>query len=441
MTSLTDGSQGNLKKVLRTAFVGVKPADQVMLKGYLRVLLRLEADLEWVSANHAQVDLFMISDEFREAASVQKLLATQVGKPVMYVQRTDTGEGGVIGDVVILPLKQVTQLNDWLSKNVGILNGGVAATVSEHIPAAKSQPAVPCTSTPTSNRAPVATSETHETAAKSTEPSSSQAAVKSQSHPTVAAEDYQAMIGLIKSLQKKPMGLFELTAKGEVAAIIEPSSGRLWQTQHTAAPVLSLTWQLLPFNGARPPVESSQDINQWLWNRAWTRAIDILPLVSDSQSYRLRYWIKPRDSDDRRELLRIMTALETAPRTISQLAAISETSEKTAKKAVAGLLLAGSLQADSYEQLEVNIGKAATATEPAKDPLAPEAKEPAKKLSPLESVLARRESGEAASMPSSTYDSTQPSAQGARSEEAPAKVEMQQERKGFLSRLRSKLGL
>ncbi len=60
-----------LKKVMRIALVGIRPADQVMLKGYLRILLRLEADLEWVAANHQAVDLFMINSEFNQSESVQ----------------------------------------------------------------------------------------------------------------------------------------------------------------------------------------------------------------------------------------------------------------------------------------------------------------------------------------------------------------------------------
>ena len=60
-TPVLDG----LKKVMRIALVGIRPSDQVIIKGYLRVLLRLEADLEWVSANHQQIDLFIINDEFR----------------------------------------------------------------------------------------------------------------------------------------------------------------------------------------------------------------------------------------------------------------------------------------------------------------------------------------------------------------------------------------
>ena len=57
MSNPESNANANIKQVMRTALVGVSPADKVMLKGYLRILLRLEADLEWVSANHPQADL------------------------------------------------------------------------------------------------------------------------------------------------------------------------------------------------------------------------------------------------------------------------------------------------------------------------------------------------------------------------------------------------
>ena len=71
VTSASD----RLKKVMRIALVGIKPGDQVMLKGYLRLLLRLEADLEWVSANNQQIDLFMVNHDLRHAESVQQLIS------------------------------------------------------------------------------------------------------------------------------------------------------------------------------------------------------------------------------------------------------------------------------------------------------------------------------------------------------------------------------
>ncbi len=54
-----------IKSVLRTAFLGVKPAEQVMLKGYLRIILRLEVDLQWVSPKNPQVDLYFIDNSLR----------------------------------------------------------------------------------------------------------------------------------------------------------------------------------------------------------------------------------------------------------------------------------------------------------------------------------------------------------------------------------------
>ena len=81
VTSASD----RLKKVMRIALVGIKPGDQVMLKGYLRILLRLEADLEWVSANNQQIDLFMVNHDLRHAESVQNLISN---KPVSYTHLT-----------------------------------------------------------------------------------------------------------------------------------------------------------------------------------------------------------------------------------------------------------------------------------------------------------------------------------------------------------------
>ena len=113
-------AQNIIKNVLRTALIGIKPADQLIIKGYLRVLLRLEVDLEWVSANHPQVDLFLINHEFRDASSIVKLLANQANKPVLYTSRTDVDEGWMLEDRLILPLKKLNALNNWLLHSVKV---------------------------------------------------------------------------------------------------------------------------------------------------------------------------------------------------------------------------------------------------------------------------------------------------------------------------------
>lgn len=121
-----------LKKVMRIALVGIRPADQVLLKGYLRILLRLEADLEWVSANSPQVDLFMINKEFMHAQSVQKVLATQHNVPALYVERDELDQGKLVGTTLTLPLKEIDLLNQWLFDNVQSLR--VNGVKSPHFP-------------------------------------------------------------------------------------------------------------------------------------------------------------------------------------------------------------------------------------------------------------------------------------------------------------------
>ena len=119
VTSASD----RLKKVMRIALVGIKPGDQVMLKGYLRILLRLEADLEWVSANNQQIDLFMVNHDFRHAESVQKLISSKPNTATIYTARSETENGYLSQDLLVLPLKDLEPLSEWLFSQLPFLSG------------------------------------------------------------------------------------------------------------------------------------------------------------------------------------------------------------------------------------------------------------------------------------------------------------------------------
>lgn len=112
-----------LKKVMRIALVGIKPGDQVMLKGYLRLLLRLEADLEWVSANNQQIDLFMVNHDLRHAESVQKLISSKPNTATIYTARSETENGYLSQDLLVLPLKDLEPLSEWLFSQLPFLSG------------------------------------------------------------------------------------------------------------------------------------------------------------------------------------------------------------------------------------------------------------------------------------------------------------------------------
>lgn len=422
-------NNNSLKKVLRTAFVGVKPADQVMLKGYLRILLRLETDLEWVSASHSQVDLFIINNEFRHAASVTKLLANQQHNPVLYASRASSGEGKIEADKIILPLKKLDALQHWLSSSVAVFGGsvpaiGVANDPLEHQEqnniTGKTELVLSVDSMV--NDTDTATTSTYQTEATASNTnvdtkivsahqanivasktninnkiasnnkansaridedyfssvlSANNSFLSNPSHKNNATStsrsikpmsDYKNIISLIKRLQQRPDGLQQIISQNRTVAVIEASCARVWVTDDTASSGIRLDWQLQPYAGEGLVAAEAQDLIQWLWQKSWENTEAFLPLVGDDIAYRLRYWIKPvSETDvtagntyqvsakDRRELLQVMTALESAPCGVNQLASIASISVKTAKKIIASLLFSGSLQADNYIQLDTYV--------------------------------------------------------------------------------------
>lgn len=457
MSSLAGSSQHNLKKVLRTALVGIKPADQVILKGYLRVLLRLEADLDWVSANHTDVDLFMINNEFREAQSVKNLLAKQVHKPVLFVSRSETGEGKITDEQLVLPLKKLNELSDWLARHVTALSDDIKA-ISETSDASEQSQTAQNLQSATQHSGTTHTTDPQEKKATELLSSTSTNATSDKHSVNTATpditQDYESIIEIIKQLHQQPQGLFELSVEGHKAAIIEPTSGRIWPSQSSAGIEKLLDWRLSPYQGQTPEAEQAINLSQWLWDIAWANADTLVQLISINQSYQLRYWIKPDNNSDRRVLLRIMTVLEMSPRTVAQLARNAQTSRDVAKKAIAALLLSGNLQAESYETITVNSDNvggqsgsalpvtdnddSAAANNEAESAAAAAAELDHAKLSPLERVLARRKAGIAA--PAYGSDSSN-QATNATPKQEPAKSEIRQTKMGFLAKLRQKLGL
>lgn len=387
MTSFMDDGQGNLTKIMRIALVGTKPADQILLKGYLRVLLRLEVDLEWVSASHANVDLFMINNEFKNATSVVRLLENQSHKPILYISRTDTGEGWIKDKQLVLPLKMLHNLNAWLLESVAVLKqGGGAVTdiLRKNQPDFKkinAQNTSQSGASHNNNVSNVSLAVIHKNK-PSSQPNHS-ANASNQQLPSRRAQDYQGIITLIQQLQKRPEGLYYMTTNEQTVAIVEPSHARVWLSghqddthwhePHPQPPKLCLDWQLKPYIGE--PLENSKatDLIQYLWQYAWMHPELLLPLVSDDISYQLRYWIKPSlaiandahhcrvlSKKDKQGLLSVMTALEFASCNINQLAQSANISIKSAKKIVASLLFSGSLHAENYTQIYVQVSRTAT---------------------------------------------------------------------------------
>lgn len=420
MSSLSANNQGNLKHVMRTALVGIKPADQVILKGYLRVLLRLEVDLEWVSANHPDVDLFFISHEFKHADNVIKLLAKQGRKPALYIKRSANEEGTLVGDELSLPLKKMDVLNQWLYSHVALLGG--VATQNTH------------TQNTPSNQS-TQTEQTSQTPSQLTNPAQSSTTDTHQAIPT-----HQALIRFIEAIHQPQADKQHIVLAGNIVATVDTKRQIVWQRDANIANIHALFADNLTtidlVTAKDEPTGQPTDLKQWLWDNAWAKIDSLTPLISQSATFTLRYWVKPSHGVERRDLLRIMTAMEHGQNGVVNIADMAGTSPMVTKQVLAGLLFAGYLDKSAYDNLAVAPSVSLptnTSATPSQSVDGIDAK-----ASPLDAILSQRALGiPPKPQPASTITPTsQQTAQPAKSD-APEK----KEKMGFLSKLRRKLGL
>ena len=428
MSSLSANNQGNLKHVMRTALVGIKPADQVILKGYLRVLLRLEVDLEWVSANHPDVDLFFISHEFKHADNVIKLLAKQGQKPALYIKRSVNEEGTLVGDELSLPLKKMDVLNQWLYSHVALL--GATATRNTH------------TQNTPSNQS-TQTEQTSQTPIQLTNPVQSSTAQSSTTDTHQAIPTHQALIRFIEAIHQPQADKQHIVLAGDIVATVDTKRQIVWQRDANIANIHALFADNLTtidlVTAKDEPTGQPTDLKQWLWDNAWAKIDSLTPLISQSATFALRYWVKPSHGVERRDLLRIMTAMEHGQNGVVDIADMAGTSPMVTKQVLAGLLFAGYLDKSAYDNLAV-LAVAPSVSSPTNTSATPSQSVDGidAKASPLDAILSQRALGMPPKpQPASTITPTsQQTAQPAKSD-APEK----KEKMGFLSKLRRKLGL
>lgn len=208
------------------------------------------------------------------------------------------------------------------------------------------------------------------------------------------------VVDLIKTLHARSKSLFELTQDGEVLAVIDGTRQLVWLKSAKVADVT--TWRLRVYGGMAGNPKQAIDMNQWLYQIAWANAERLLPLIDGSARYQLRSWAKPDNNVDRRTILRAMVALEDTARTVDEVVARTGLSCVIIQKVIVSLLLSQHLSDNSYQNVSATITQVSTA--------------PASTSATLESTPV--------------------------SEPAPEPKTVEQEEKiGFLARLRRKLGL
>ena len=372
VTSASD----RLKKVMRIALVGIKPGDQVMLKGYLRILLRLEADLEWVSANNQQIDLFMVNHDFRHAESVQKLISSKPNTATIYTARSETENGYLSQDLLVLPLKDLEPLSEWLFSQLPFFSG-VSVSNKASTTAKLTADAVDASQSATDTTANQRVASNPP--AKIANPSSgvahsAQASAVTTSHthnaPNQLAESSQSMasstttngtvndeylIGFAKIFsqiaQRHNEVLSIKSPAGTLFAYINPKQQRVWEVSEYISSnqpwIISLADDVA---ASQLDVKTATNLVQWLWDLASTHGQKFEGLLDSHINYHIDRWVKPTHDADQHDHLKIQCVLEARSLTIDDLVARSQCSLPQVKKTLIGLFVAGALPASVYQQ-------------------------------------------------------------------------------------------
>ncbi len=372
VTSASD----RLKKVMRIALVGIKPGDQVMLKGYLRILLRLEADLEWVSANNQQIDLFMVNHDFRHAESVQKLISSKPNTATIYTARSETENGYLSQDLLVLPLKELEPLSEWLFSQLPFLStvsvsnkvSTAAKLTADTVDAYQSatdtianqrvasnpptQIANPLSGVAPSAQASAATnSHTHNA------PSQLAASRQSMGSSTTAngTVNDEYLIGFAKIFsqiaQRHNEVLSIKSPAGTLFAYINPKQQRVWEVSEYISSNQPWIISLADDAAAKQlDVKTATNLVQWLWDLASTHGQKFEGLLDSHINYHIDRWVKPTHDADQHDHLKIQCVLEARSLTIDDLVARSQCSLPQVKKTLIGLFVAGALPASVYQQ-------------------------------------------------------------------------------------------
>lgn len=304
------------KKTLHVALIGINPADQVLLKGYLRVVLRLDANLEWVSANHQWIDLLLVEQQLQQSKSIQRLLANKANIATLFVGRVSNNDTGYLyNNQLLLPLKETEQLKTWLFQHISVLKPQSVETVSQPV-------------TDTSD-------------------------FSSSNFTKIDKNNFSQFVSIIQRLQQREDILLSLKQGQITLAHLHPRRQRIWTIQ----PKINLQnatclepLQNMTFDMQR----ASEDLVQWLWQQSQQLPKAFLDIVNPNQSYQITSWVKPNPKI-RHDLLKLQCALEQKPVTITDIVQRTKLTEQQVLRLLFGLLVAGVLQPSIYQNLTVHL--------------------------------------------------------------------------------------
>lgn len=333
----------NVKQVIRVTLVGIDPSDQVQIKGYLRIILRVDFDIEWVSPKNPKVDLFIVNQAFSNSDSVKSLI-NQSNSPVLYIANSKEKSNTIEGNTLYLKLEQVTVLETWLKNYVPKIqatnnndhlvkssmtdntNGQLEKTFNTPVPAS-SQP-----STPVIN-----------TAIKTNELSRNAIDLINVFNDTLS-EDY-----------------YNLSHNGKTIAIIQPKKRSVWLESQIEFPAFSLDWKLTAINPAPMlQIRHSQNLSTWLWTCCMQPNSSIAKILPSESKLYLKTWPKPQNTSNKSNYLRIIAMTELKPLSVNDIVLKTNLDRATVHQCMAALYMSGFMESglltlDVYVKQQVRL--------------------------------------------------------------------------------------
>lgn len=305
--------KNNVKQVIRVTLVGIDPSDQVQIKGYLRILLRVDFDIEWVPPKNPKVDLFIVNHAFSNSDSV-KALINQFHSPVLYVARNSTKSNTIENNTLYLKLEHVAILEAWLKQNVPRIYEtfnaeNLARNENQHTPNASELDAQSGNYTPPSF-------------------SSNQ-----------LSENAVQMINCLNGTHTEKY--FEVISDGTSVAIIKPKERLIWPKGDTFFPNLSLGWQIKEIATPSLQIKHAMNLNTWVWICALHQDSHISKILPLDAKLSLKTWPKPKNNADKSDYLRILAMTELKPLSVNDIAKKTNISIDKIHRCMAALYMAG----------------------------------------------------------------------------------------------------
>jgi len=238
-----------MKSLFKVSILGLGHSEVVTIRQHIAAILD-GCEIDWVGANHDNLDFLIVNSNFINASSIQNLLRNN-RVPVLLAGHS-VKEDQVNKNTINLPLVENTRLKTWIHETV--LNESV----------------------------------------ESVQPVQLQELVITQ----VLSDNAK----IFQYLRTSQDGFLHLSDRCGAVGTIDTTNQLIYLVSERRVPVDMqgrLAYERLPhFSGTHRSV----DLLQWLWDVAWTEP-SCSVFVAPNQLVKLKFWPQPSRVNDRKDLL------------------------------------------------------------------------------------------------------------------------------------------